>query len=56
MGPSELITAAAASVPDGRYIPIESGDHSLVPLKRSGRTLEDSMATAFDSSVEVLLT
>jgi predicted alpha/beta-hydrolase family hydrolase len=49
MGPSNLIGAAATSVPDGRYIPIEAGDHSLVPLKRSGRTLEDSMTTAFDA-------
>jgi len=48
MGPPDLIRAAAASAPDGRYVPIESGDHSLVPLKRSGLALEDSMATAFD--------
>jgi predicted alpha/beta-hydrolase family hydrolase len=49
MGTADLISAAAASVPDGRYIPIEAGDHSLVPLKRTGRTLEDSMAVAFDT-------
>jgi hypothetical protein len=49
MGPADLISAAVAAVPDGRYIPIESGDHSLVPLKRSGSTLEDSMSTAFDA-------
>ena len=48
MGPPHLIAAAAGSVPDGRYIPIESGDHSLVPLKKSGLVLADSMRTALD--------
>jgi hypothetical protein len=52
MGPADLISAAAAAVPDGRYIPIESGDHSLVPLKRSGSTLEDSMSVAWDAVAE----
>ena len=49
MGPADLISAAASSVPNGRHIPIEAGDHSLVPLKRSGRALDDSMETAWDA-------
>jgi predicted alpha/beta-hydrolase family hydrolase len=53
MGPPDLISAAAARVPDGRYVPIESGDHSLVPLKRSGSTIEDSMSTAWNALAEV---
>lgn len=55
MGPAGLISAAADSVPNGRYIPIESGDHSLVALKRSGRTLEDSMETAFRAVADAFL-
>lgn len=46
MGPNRLIAAVAASVPDGTFSAVESGDHSLVPLKKSGRTLNDSLDEA----------
>ena len=44
MGPERLISDVAASVPDGTSEFIESGDHSLVPLKKTGRTVDDSIA------------
>ncbi|MCZ7533525.1 MAG: hypothetical protein M5U23_08990 [Acidimicrobiia bacterium] len=46
MGPSDLVEAVAASVPNGSYAPIADGDHSLVPRKSTGRTLEDSLDLA----------
>ena len=44
MGPRRMIEGVADSVPDGRTIIVEGGDHSLVPLKRSGATIDDSFA------------
>lgn len=44
MGPRTMIEGIADAVPDGRTIIVEGGDHSLVPLKRSGATLDDSFA------------
>ncbi|MGI9584164.1 MAG: alpha/beta hydrolase family protein, partial [Acidimicrobiia bacterium] len=45
MGPKELICEVSAAVPDGECFLIEDGDHSLVPLKRTGRTVDDSLNT-----------
>ncbi len=52
LGPLDLITEVASSVPDGRLVVIESGDHSLVPLKRSGRTLGDTLDEAVAAIAE----
>lgn len=46
LGPIGLIKAVVDRLPDGRLVTIESGDHSLKPLKSSGRTVEDSIAVA----------
>lgn len=46
MGPIEAIRAVADSVPDGRVLVIEGGDHSLKPLKSTGRDLEASIRLA----------
>jgi predicted alpha/beta-hydrolase family hydrolase len=46
MGPVPLIAEVAASVPDGTTEFIDTGDHSLVPLKKTGRTVDDSIAQA----------
>jgi predicted alpha/beta-hydrolase family hydrolase len=46
MGPERLIAGVAASVPSGTTEFIDTGDHSLVPLKRTGRTVDDSIAQA----------
>lgn len=46
MGPPDRVAAVAASVPNGSYSPIEAGDHSLVPLKSTGKTLDDSLDQA----------
>ena len=46
MGPSEAIDSVARSTRRGSVLFIEDGDHSLTPLKRSGRTLDDSLDTA----------
>ncbi len=51
MGPVELITEVAGSVPVGEVVIIESGDHSFVPLKSSGLTLDDTMGIAVDALV-----
>ncbi len=44
MGPRDLIADVAASAPDGTTEFIDTGDHSLVPLKKTGKTVEDSIA------------
>ncbi|MEN8239015.1 MAG: alpha/beta fold hydrolase [Actinomycetota bacterium] len=46
MGPEGLITDVAASVPDGTTEFIGAGDHSLVPLKKTGKTVDDSITQA----------
>ncbi len=46
MGPPDLVEEVAASAPNGSFSPIEGGDHSLVPLKSTGRTVEDSLDLA----------
>lgn len=51
MGPTELVASVAASVPLGALVAIDSGDHSLVPLKKSGRTLDDSLIEATNAIV-----
>ena len=43
MGPERMIVDVASSVPYGSTEFIEAGDHSLVPLKKTGRTVEDSI-------------
>jgi predicted alpha/beta-hydrolase family hydrolase len=52
LGPVDLVADVAASVPTGRFVVIESGDHSLTPLKRSGRTIDDTL----DEAVAVMAT
>ncbi len=46
MGPERLIAALARSVPHGSVEFIATGDHSLKPLKKSSRTLDDSIGQA----------
>lgn len=46
MGPLDLLANVASDVPDGRIVEIPDGDHSLVPRKASGRTLDDSLDDA----------
>ena len=55
MGPERLIADVASSVPDGATEFIETGDHSLVPLKKTGRTVEDSIAQSV-SAIEKWMT
>jgi predicted alpha/beta-hydrolase family hydrolase len=52
MGPVDLVREVASSVPEGRFIPVDGGDHSLVPLKRSGRTRDDSLDEATAAIVD----
>jgi predicted alpha/beta-hydrolase family hydrolase len=49
MGPAATITSVAAAVPHGTMAFIEDGDHSLVPRKKSGRTLEENLDAALDA-------
>jgi len=49
MGPNDRVKAVAASVPNGTFVAIESGDHSFVPLKKTGMTLDDSLDAAVGS-------
>jgi len=49
MGPRPAIEAVAFAVPNGSAVFIEDGDHSLTPLKRSGRSIEDSLDSAVQS-------
>ena len=43
MGPNDLIARVADSVPDGTFVSVDAGDHSLVPLKATGRSVGDSL-------------
>jgi len=54
MGPRRMIEDVADSVPDGRVVIVAHGDHSLVPLKRSGATLDDSFAAVVTSMGDVV--
>ncbi len=49
MGPIESITSVAGSVPRGTAVFIDDGDHSLVPRKKSGRTLDENLDAALDA-------
>lgn len=55
MGPLDLLSTIADRVPDGRLIPIESGDHSLKPLKATGRTQSDTISEAADHIADAFL-
>jgi len=55
MGPQALISDVVASVPDGTTEFIDTGDHSLVPLKKTGRTVDDSIAQSV-SAIETWTT
>ena len=46
LGPVDLVSGVADEVPSGTLVVIESGDHSFVPLKASGLTLEDALDIA----------
>ena len=50
LGPIDLVAAVAEAVPNGSLEVIEGGDHSLKPLKATGRTLDDSL----DRAAEIL--
>jgi uncharacterized protein len=54
MGPTESIATVAQAVPNGTPVFIDDGDHSLVPRKKSGRTLDENLDAAVDA-VEVWL-
>lgn len=43
LGPAPLIEALAARVPDGTYVPVDEGDHSLRVPKRTGLTNEQAL-------------
>jgi len=49
MGPQHLIADVADSVPRGTVEFIDTGDHSLTPLKKTGRTVDDSIAQAVEA-------
>lgn len=46
LGPIGLVSDVAAGVPAGTLHVIETGDHSLKPLKASGRELQDTVDEA----------
>lgn len=46
MGPRLAIESVASVVPNGSVVFVEDGDHSLTPLKRTGRNIEDSIDSA----------
>lgn len=46
LGPVDLVGGVVASVPSGTLVVIESGDHSFVPLKATGLSLEDALDAA----------
>ncbi|MGI9643641.1 MAG: alpha/beta family hydrolase [Acidimicrobiia bacterium] len=50
LGPVDLVTDVAASVPSGTLEVIESGDHSFVPLKATGLSLDDALDTAVSAT------
>jgi predicted alpha/beta-hydrolase family hydrolase len=54
MGPRTMIEDVAGAVPDGRVVIVDHGDHSLVPLKRSGATLDDSFAIVVAAMGDVI--
>lgn len=43
MGPNQLVASVATEVPNGTFVAVDGGDHSFVPLKSSGRTIDDTM-------------
>jgi uncharacterized protein len=49
LGPIDLVTDLASRVPHGSAVVVAGGDHSLVPLKSSGRTVEDTLDGAADA-------
>lgn len=51
MGPLDLLGAIVESLPDGRLVTIDDGDHSLVPRKATGRTVDDSVIEAVGAVV-----
>ncbi|MGI9529909.1 MAG: alpha/beta family hydrolase [Acidimicrobiia bacterium] len=54
LGPVDLVTDVAASLPSGTLVTIDSGDHSFVPLKATGLSLDDSLDTAVKATNEWL--
>jgi len=46
MGPRLAIDSVVSAVPNGSVVFIDDGDHSLTPLKRTGRNIEDSLDSA----------
>jgi hypothetical protein len=50
MGPPALIVSLAGRVPNGRVVQVDSGDHSLNPLKSSGLSLADVLPSVAAST------
>lgn len=50
LGPVDLITDVAAGVPGGTLVVIDSGDHSFVPLKATGLSLDDALDSAVSAT------
>ena len=50
LGPVDLIADVAAAVPNGTLVVIESGDHSFVPLKATGLTIDDALDAAVSAT------
>lgn len=46
MGPLDRLRPTVAAIPTARLVEVDDGDHSLVPRKASGRTLDDSLDEA----------
>lgn len=54
LSPPSAIEPLARSVPDGTFLPVEDGDHSLRVPKRAGRSNEDVLAETVASVAEWL--
>ena len=54
LGPIDLVRSVADGVPDGTLVVIEDGDHSLVPRKATGRTLDDGLDAAADATAGIV--
>lgn len=49
MGPTDSIALVAGSAPRATAVFIDDGDHSLVPRKKSGRTLDENLDAAVEA-------
>jgi predicted alpha/beta-hydrolase family hydrolase len=51
LGPIDLIASLSGRVPNGELVVVPDGDHSLVPRKSTGLTLDDSLDLAAAETV-----